>query len=337
MAGSTISAGYARALMELAVSKGADPAALAAQSGIDPDDMRDPDNRVPFAKYVALMRAGKELSGDPALALHFGEAFSIEELSIVGLIGQSCETLADAFAQLNRYSRLIADVDDATVGDRLVLQRENGQLWLIDTRKNPNDFPEFTESSFARKVCRSRKGFGENHFVKAVHVTHAAPAYRAEYDRIFQLPIVFESDRNALLTDEAWMTLRSPLPSRYAFGVFSERAQALLERLERSKSLRGRVEHVLMPMLHTGDAGMSVVAGKIGLSRQTLFRKLKAEGTTFGKVLDELRRRLALDYLHANKVSVKEVAYLTGFSDPAAFSRAFKRWTGDRPGRYRGT
>jgi Helix-turn-helix domain len=76
-----------------------------------------------------------------------------------------------------------------------------------------------------------------------------------------------------------------------------------------------------MPILHTGEAGMDVIAGKLGVSRQTLFRRLKAEGVTFEKVLDELRHKLALHYLSGKKVSVNETAYLVGFSDPAAFSR----------------
>jgi AraC-like DNA-binding protein len=80
-----------------------------------------------------------------------------------------------------------------------------------------------------------------------------------------------------------------------------------------------------------GNAGMDMIAGKLGLSRQTLFRKLKAEGTTFENVLDELRHTLALNYLNGKKVSVNETAYLVAFSDPAAFSRAFKRWTGFSP------
>jgi len=328
----SISAGFARALMELAVSKGASRRLLAERSGIDPEDLQDQDHRIPFAKYVALMRAGKELSNDPALALHFGESFDIAELSIVGLIGQTCETFADAFAQLNRYERLIADVDGVAAGNRLVLSRESGQVWLIDTRKILNDFPELTESSFARMASSSRRMPGDRSFVKAVHVTHAEPAYRAEYDRIFQAPIFFESDKNALLMpDDSWLTMKIPNSSRYVFGILSERAEALLKSLENSKSTRGRVESLLMPILHTGDASMDIIASRMGLSRQTLFRKLKAEGVTFEKVLDELRHKLALDYLNGKKVSVNETAYLVGFSESAAFSRAFKRWTGSSP------
>jgi AraC-like DNA-binding protein len=76
---------------------------------------------------------------------------------------------------------------------------------------------------------------------------------------------------------------------------------------------------------------MDKIASKLGLSRQTLLRKLKTEGVTFEKVLDELRQKLALHYLSGRKVSVNETAYLVGFSDPTAFSRAFKRWTGSSP------
>jgi AraC-like DNA-binding protein len=91
-----------------------------------------------------------------------------------------------------------------------------------------------------------------------------------------------------------------------------------------------------MPILHTGDIGMDAIAVKMAVSRQTLFRRLKAEEATFEKVLDDLRHRLSLHYLSGRKASVNETAYLVGFSDPAAFSRAFKRWTGRSPSEFRG-
>lgn len=92
-----------------------------------------------------------------------------------------------------------------------------------------------------------------------------------------------------------------------------------------------------MPTLHTGIAGIDLIAARMGMSRPTLYRRLKAEGTTFEQVLDELRHRLALHYLSGGKVSVNEAAYLVGFSEPAAFSRAFKRWTGHSPRALRAT
>jgi AraC-like DNA-binding protein len=329
----SIAAGFARALMELAVRKGASRKALAEQSGIDPEELQDQDNRIPLKKYIGLMRAGKDLANDPALALHFGEAYDIAELSIVALIGQACETIADGVTQLERFGRLMIDVEvDDPAGRRLVLSRESGQLWLIDKRKNPNEFPEITESSIARMICGSRRMPGQKQFIREVHVTHAAPAYRVEYDRILQVPVVFASDRNAMLmTDDSFLTLRNPVSSHYVFGILCNRAEVLLKELENSKTTRGRVESLLLPALHTGNASMDTIAGKMGLSRQTLFRKLKAEGTSFEKALDGLRHKMALNYLSGKRVSVNETAYLVGFSESAAFSRAFKRWTGTSP------
>ena len=94
---------------------------------------------------------------------------------------------------------------------------------------------------------------------------------------------------------------QDPVQPRYVFGILSEHADALLKSLENSKTVRGRVESLLMPILHKGEANMDAIAAKMGLSRQTLFRQLKAEGTTFEKVLDELRHRLALEYLGATE------------------------------------
>jgi hypothetical protein len=91
----TIAANGVRALMDFAVSKGADRALLASRSGITPTDLENADGRIPFSRYVALMKAGQELLNDPALALHFGETVDANEVSIGCAIG-GFETLDDA-------------------------------------------------------------------------------------------------------------------------------------------------------------------------------------------------------------------------------------------------
>jgi hypothetical protein len=225
----TVVASAVRALMELAVSKGACRGALAERSRVDPAELQDCDNRIPFSKYVALMRAGQELCHDPALALHFGESVDMSEISFVCQIGAASANWAENLAQMNRYGRLTIDVDGVGSGDRFVLARTGGQFWMIDTRENANDFPELTESTFARIACSCRRWLGENPFLKAAHFTHAAPAYRAEYDRIFRIPVVFESDRNALLADDALLTCRPPSASRHVSEILSARGSAARE------------------------------------------------------------------------------------------------------------
>ena len=86
--------------------------------------------------------------------------------------------------------------------------------------------------------------------------------------------------------------------------------------------------------MKTGDLSMEHIASELGVSRQTLFRKLKSENVTFETVLDELRHKMAMHYLEGAKMTVSQTAHLVGFKDPAAFSRAFKRWTGSSPRAY---
>jgi len=330
----TVGAGLARGLVELAASKGANAQALLDRAGLSSDELIDQDNRIPMPRYVALMRAAKELCGDPALALHYGEEVDLSEVSIVALIMHASETLHDAFVQMNRFGRLAIEVEGVGDRERFELVRKDDQLWIVDRRANPNDLPELTELTFARQVCGARRFLPRPHTLE-VHVTHAAPAHRAEYDRIFRCPVVFEAPWNAMRLDPTLSSHRLALQPRYVFGVMIERAEQLLATLERSRSARGRVENALLPILHTGDVSMDTIARTLAVSRQTLYRNLKAEGVTYETVLDELRHRMAVSYLSGRRASVNETAYLVGFSDPAAFSRAFKRWTGTTPGALR--
>jgi AraC-like DNA-binding protein len=331
MADFTVAAGIAQGLFEFCVARGADGHHLARESGIDPDAFENPDNRVPGSNYVALMRTGQRLCGDPAIALHFAEAVNLSRLSIVGLLVQASETLGDGLAQIRRYSRLTMDGGY----ERFTLVSDARGAWIVDNRPDPNDVPELTETAFAFMICGSH-GHVATPFVREVHVTHSAPSYWREYERAFRAPVVFESDWNAGCIAPESFGYRIAMQPRYVFGILSKHADALLRSLEDSTTHRGRVERLLMPILHTGGAGMEAVARQMGLSRQTLFRRLKDEGVTFESVVDDLRRRLAVDYLANGRVSTADAAYLTGFSEAAAFSRAFKRWTGSTPGAARG-
>src|SRR5262245_56850278 len=119
--------------MDFAASKGVGCDALAKRSGIHPVDLEDQDNRIPFAKYVVLMRAAKDACNDPAFALHFGEAVACSDMTVVGLICAASESVMEGFAQLNRYARLVVEVDTGT-SDRIRLARADDGLWVIDTR-----------------------------------------------------------------------------------------------------------------------------------------------------------------------------------------------------------
>ncbi|MEM7661504.1 MAG: AraC family transcriptional regulator [Pseudomonadota bacterium] len=325
----SVSAAYAGGLITYAESRGVVVADLMSAAGLAPSDLENRDARIPFAGYVDLMRAAKTLVGDPALPLRFAEFEDLSELSITGLLANASETMAEALVHLNRYGQLVMEVDTGD-DERFRSVPEKDSIWVVDTRLNPNDFYELTESTFTRLITGPRRFLPRPH-VLAAEVTHSAPEHRRVYEEIWQCPVTFNATRNALRIDHELTTHRVRLQPEYVFGVLTAHADEMLKSIEASRTVRGRLEALLMPRLHTGDVRMADICTKLGVSRQTLYRRLKEEGTSYDKVLDELREALAMDYLTSRKVSVNETAYLLGFADPSAFSRAFKRWTGKSP------
>lgn len=329
----SVAAGLMQALFDFAVIKGADPAALAGASGFGPDEQAAADDRVAYDKYVLLTRAAKRLSGDDALALHFGEEVEMSAFSVVGLLGPPPGSAREVIDYFNRYIRLLIEVPGQPP-KRLELARRGPGLWLVDTRPRPNDFPELTESMFARMVAAARR-MGIREPIERLDVTHPKPAYHGEYDRLFRVPVRFESGWNAVqLGDELVRLLPEGVQPTYAHRLAVAHAETLLNELDDRRSWKGRVAEAIAASLGSGGTTVEGIARAFGLSRQTLYRRLKLEGVTFEDLIDEVRAGLARSQLELGK-SVADVAHQLGYSDRAAFSKAFKRWTGTTPSKCR--
>lgn len=128
--------------------------------------------------------------------------------------------------------------------------------WVVDTRKQPNETFELTETTFTRLIVGPRRFLPFKHVLEA-HVTHPEPKHRPAYDEIWRCPITFNAPWNALRTDPALGAHRVQLQPRYVFGVLSAHADQLLRELESAKTVRGKVESLLMPILHTGEIAIA--------------------------------------------------------------------------------
>ncbi|MBY6200558.1 AraC family transcriptional regulator [Maritalea mobilis] len=330
MSDQTMAAGFATAFLDYAVAEGAPRDGLLAASGLTEDDLADQDTRIPVAAYQSLIAAGIDATGDTSLLLRHVLETRLDTMSIVGQIVHTSVSFPHSLSQLNRYARLMADVPIPGGGDRFELERSADAVWLVDNRPCDGNWMA-TEASFARFISEFRRSAPEHPFEQALEVTYAPPPHANRYPEFFRVPITFRAARNALRINPVWLDEAFEGGKEYVFGVFTRHADALLAELATNDTVRAAVETRMLSDLHEGTLSMDRIARDLGMSRQTLYRRLKDEGVTFAQVHDDLRRRMAMDYLSARKVSVGETAYLLGFSEASAFVRAFRRWTGSSP------
>lgn len=335
MKSATVAAGLVRGFFEYAVSRGASERTLYSSSGLTPESLTDQDSRVPIESYETLVAKAIELTGDGALPMRFSVSTDLRVISIVGLIIHASTSMADSLTQLGRYSKLIVEVDVMGGGERFTVLSDESGVWIIDNRPEPNRFPALTDSAFARFIGEFRRHFPEKPFALDMHVSYPEPAHVLAYHEILQIPVTFNSHRNALRIDPEWLTAEFIGADKYVFGLFAERADDLVNQLGQDPSLRARIESYLLTVLHCGDITAAKMAEELSMSRQTLYRRLQEEGVTFSEIYDKLRQRMATDYITSRKTSVNQTAYLVGFSEPSAFVRAFRRWTGMTPKQYR--
>jgi AraC-like DNA-binding protein len=129
--------------------------------------------------------------------------------------------------------------------------------------------------------------------------------------------------------------MEQPNHQPYVHEILVRHASVLLDRLGSEESLSFKVRRAIADLLPRAEADVRRVAKALGMSRQTLHRRLAIENTSFQSLLTTLRRDAAVSQLASDAHSIAEIALLLGYSEPAAFHRAFRRWTGQSPSAYR--
>lgn len=326
----------AASFADYACDRGAKRDILLADSGLTENDLSDQDNRIPLAAYQAMIGAGIRQTGDTALLLRHTFETRLETMSVVGQIVHTSASLRHSLEQLNRYLHLMGDTELPPGVERYELLRTADGLWIVDHLVLPPEMSFWSEVSFARFISEFRRSFPDATFEIGMEVTFPPPPHVDQYPELFRVPVQFNASRNALQIDPVWDSPDTEFEpgNAYAFGIFTRHADEMLAKLQADTSIRGQIEAQILPKMHEGSISMDKVAHDIAMSRQTLYRRLKDEGVTFAEIHDDLRQRMAVEYLEGQKVTVNETAYLLGFSEASSFVRAFKRWTGLSPTAY---
>ena len=119
------------------------------------------------------------------------------------------------------------------------------------------------------------------------------------------------------------------------WDAYEPKLREALTDIHPAGSVEARVGSILVEMIAGGTASIDAVSTKLGVSRRSLQRDLKNEGTSFSRILNSTRESLAKTYLSRQELSIDEVSFLLGFRDPNSFYRAFHGWTGQTPSEVR--
>ena len=296
-----------------------------------------PDARVPGGQVERLWAFAIERTGDPLVGLHMAEAYSPGALDILGYVVLSCTTVGDVLDRLARYARLLND------GMRIDVVREGRTAWcrctFVESVDNyllraPDQAVDTTWAALARELGRltARPLVAEE-----VWFRHGAPSGggKAEYARILGARVKFgaREDRFIVPITHLAEPIRSANPS--LLRAFEQHADAILSGMDAQRTKSHEVAQVLAERLKGTVPPLGEVARALAMSDRNLQRALRNDGTSFQKLLDEVRRDLAISHLANPATSAGQVGFLLGFSEPSAFHRAFRRWTGKAPSAYR--
>ncbi len=233
------------------------------------------------------------------------------------------------------FQRFILYLDILSEGKSIRLQERPGQFRVcFDLQANGLRVSPQIDCLLAVVYHMCRLNYGEALVPLSVDFQHAPPACEDAYRDFFNTPVVFGADLDSITF--AQDVIDHPLPGTnpHLAMIHDKLNVDYLARL-RKGDLVHRVKAGIIDAFPSGTVAHEKVAQSLGMSVRSLQRRLSESGTTFRDLLDTSRREMALGYIRDPGVELAEVAFLLGFSDQSAFSRAFKRWTGNTPNEVR--
>ena len=296
---------------------------------VNREQLLDPDALIPCEALGGLFAQMIGRRPLPNLGLRLAAETSIGAYPLLDYLAVTSDTVGQALQQLARYFQLLGTPVRLEVDEK----PEDVLVRVQPLAPDPaNGFgAEYTAALQALHLRRETDGRARFEYVAFTH----QPDDVAEAERILGCPVRPRSPGNVLaMTRETWqLPLRRRDPVLRA--VLERHADDLAARRPVGHTIESEVRRVLTARLAHGDVGVESIARDLAMSVRTLQRRLTADGWTFEDLVDRVRRDLAERHLSESALSIAEIGYLLGYSEPAAFHRAFKRWTGSPPQAFR--
>jgi len=326
----TIDVAPVRQWLEILSSLGANRTKLLQLLECSEPYLLERDNRIASSCHHAMLHDGAKQINIPGIILLAGVKTTAQSLGIVGHLMKNSATLLDAGHQIVRFASVLS---------------ETGK-WGIDKNNNSYDihylradhsesYAEIEEASLASCIGVLRNLAAKKIVPEKVWLSHSDPGYPAVYENVFGVPVQFDKNKCLLSISANDAHLAIPLHQSYIHDLLESHANELLEKLTDADSVSTRVRQLVLRHLAEGRVDIEWVSTQMCMSRWTLTRQLKQEGITFNELVKDIRSDLAQKYLNDKNMSISEVGFLLGYSEPSAFQRAFRGWYQCTPSEFR--
>ena len=320
-----------RALSALRKHK-VEAAPLLRRAGLLDYNPGDLQRRISANSQALLVEYAAEALKDTAFGLHLAQETDPREAGLLFYAVSAGKDVREALALLIRYSRIVNDSVRATI-----VPRATGATLVMNyVGVSRHRCKQNVEFGFAIIVKTLRKVAGREFSPSRVLFSHARSSDLKEFDRFYNCRVEFGAPADALDFDENALNLPLVTSDRYLLETLRPYCEeATKARHTAAGSLRASIENEIHRLLPHGRANVETVARTMGVSPRTLARRLAKEGTNFAKLVDELRRTLALQYVSEANFTMGQIAWLLGYERSEFFTHAFRRWAGRPPSRVR--
>lgn len=302
-----------------------------ATLGVTAAQLHAPDFTYPHESCAEFWRQAERISGDADVGLTVGRHMPSYHGELLEYLYLSSPDFGTGLARGIAYNRLISDGMEGRVGedaDGAFLSWRSKSALVNDCRHHFESttlgllrfFREITEGAFSPR---------------RIEFTCGAPATNlALREQLFGCTLRYGAQENRIYFDPDLLTRPSPHAEAELFRMHDRVASERLQRIV-ARDFVAEVQTAIGSMLELGEVTVEVVARQLRLTPAVVRTRLTAAGASFQQELDGYRHRLACKLLAETEQSMRDVCYLTGFSEPATFYRAFRRWENDTPANYR--
>ena len=305
---------------------------LLKKANLTVEQIDDPSVRLAVRDQVRFINLVADAVQDDLLGFHVAQECDLRELGLLYYVLASSQTVMEALRRVARYGAIANEgvFQQYTVGRQIGiglqyvgisrhLDRHQTECWMVLIVR-------VLRHLTGRRISPRR--------VRFVHARRRSPEEFASYlggDIRFAAPADDISFDAAI--GDASIASADPYLNKLLVGYYED---TITRRRAVRGSTRLTVENAIVPLLPHGEVRIGEIARGLGLSQRTLARRLTVEGLTFSALLAELRLDLAKRYLAEGDMSISHIAWLLGYQEVSAFSKAFKRWTGEAPRHARG-